>query len=627
MRRLTEMRPPQVQHSEAAGTVQRDFDNAPFDGASISEGPSWPTGLTVGISSLALAACGEGGSGPQPVTTLVGPSPTPTPSPSSTQSTSEFTLEDKAAARFLLRAGFTASVASVASVRSEGQVAWLHRQMRAANDQTAKEFFEERGYDEVTRNREFKFDRLTDEMIWDQLLRGGNSVRKRIALALSEFFVVSANRLNVVWPSQAVGAFWDLLNENAFANFKTLLREVTLSPAMGAFLDTIGNKKADPSTGRLPDENFAREVMQLFTIGLYELEIDGTLRTQSDRPIETYTNSDVEGLAHVFTGFDLDASGLQSFLDPVRPVDVIFEPEIVRRPLTPIPTKWQNPSQSRQHSLEEKRFLGSAIPAGTGPIESVELAIDTLFRHANVGPFFCKQMIQRLVTSNPRPEYVARVATVFNDNGKGVRGDLKAVFTSILTDEEANAPLGLDDYRFGKLREPAVRFVQFGRTFGLAKSGEQGITRDLSDGERLLGQVPLRSPSVFNFFRPEYVPPQSVTQANDMLGPEFQLVNEISVAGYINFMSRSISGETYWLNGFAPDYSDYLDMAHQPTRLLDRLDLELTAGQLRPFTREIILDAVNSLAVEESSREDLKKQTVQIIVMLIMASTDYLVQK
>ena len=620
-----EMRPATAPVSEVTEIQQRDCSrDGNQDSVKLETLPA-SAGLAIGASSLSLAACGEGGSGPQPVTSSFGPTPTPSPSPS--PSASALTVEDKAAARFLLRAGFAASRAAVESVKSEGRTAWLHRQMLAANDETTKKFFQDRGYDEVTRDREFKFDRLTDEMIWDQLLRGGNNVRKRIALALSEFFVVSANSLKIVWPAQAAGAYWDLLNENAFGNFKSLLRAITLSPAMGAFLDTIGNKKKDPTTGRVPDENFAREVMQLFTIGLYELEIDGTLRTQSGRPIETYSNSDVEGLAHVFTGFDLDASGLQSFLDPVRPVDVVFEPEIVRRPLTPIPAKWQNPSQSSQHSLEEKRFLGAAIPAGTGPIESVELAIDILFRHANVGPFFGKQMIQRMVTSNPSPEYVARVATVFNDNGNGVRGDLKAVFTSILTDEEANDPSGLDDYRFGKLREPAVRFVQFGRTFGLAKSGEQGITRDLSDGERLLGQVPLRSPSVFNFFRPEYVPPQSVTQANDMLGPEFQLVNEMSVAGYINFMSRSISGETYWLNGFAPDYSDYFDLAHQPTRLLDRLDLELTAGQLRPFTREIILNAVNSLAVEESSSEDLKKQAVQIIVMLIMASTDYLVQK
>lgn len=499
--------------------------------------------------------------------------------------------------------------------------------MRAANDRSARDFFESKGYDQIDTNEEFKTSKRTDEMIWDQLLSGGNMLRKRIALALSEFFVVSASPLDMKWAAQAMGAYWDVLNEHAFGNFRSLLHSIALNPAMGSFLDTIGNKKEDPASGRVPDENFAREIMQLFSIGLYELNLDGSFVTKNGQPVETYTNEDVQGLARVFTGFDLDASGLESFSDPGRSVGVIFEAEIVRRQLTPIPTKWPKPGHENEHSTEEKRFLDTVIPPGTGPIESVYLAVEALSKHPNVGPFFGKQMIQRLVTSNPSPGYVSRVAAVFNDNGKGVRGDLAAVFSAILLDEEANSDATLDDYRFGKLREPMLRFVQFARTFNLAKGGQSGVIRSFSDSENLLGQSPLRSPSVFNFFRPGYIPARSVTQANGMVGPELQLVNEISVAAYVNFMVRTIEGNGYWLNDLAPDYSSFTGLAHDSQKLLDELDLILTAGQLRPFTREQITNALQSLSLQESSPEDLKIKAVQVAVMLIMTSTDYLVQK
>ena len=499
--------------------------------------------------------------------------------------------------------------------------------MRQPNDSTARDFFEAAGFDEITADRIFLKDQPTDQMIWDHLLSGGNGVRKRAALALSEFFVVSANDLDILWPAQAVGAFWDLLNDHAFGNYRELLEAVTLSPAMGAFLDLLGNRKEDPSTGRVADENFAREIMQLFSIGLDELNIDGTPKTSGGRSIETYNNDDVAGLAMVFTGYDLDASGLARKSDPGRPVDQIPEVEIVRRPMTADPSLWRFPESASQHSASEKRFLGMSVPPGTGPEQSLQIALDTLFNHPNVGPFFGKQMIQRLVTSNPSPAYVRRVAETFNNNGRGVRGDLAAVFKAILLDPEAQSEAGLNDLRFGKLREPALRFIQFGRTFGLKAISGLGVDRNLSDASQYIGQVPLRSPSVFNFFRPGFVQPNTFASANDMVAPEFQLADETSVAGYLNFMERTIEGDAFWLNDLRPDYRDLIAIADDVDALLDRLNLLLTANQLRQATRDSIASAMNDVAANSDSSDGEKLRRVHIGIMLIMASLDYLIQK
>ncbi len=574
---------------------------------------------------IGATACGGEGSSTSGFADMIGMgSPTPSPSPSPSQTSDQ---ADAAAARFLLRASLFASLSSISAVRSEGTEAWLDRHMRQPNDRTAGDFFSETGLDEITADRIFLKDQATDRMIWDQLLAGGNGVRKRIALALSEFFVVSANDLDILWPAQAVGAYWDLLNEHAFGNYRDLLEAVTLSPAMGAFLDMLGNRREDPTTGRVADENFAREIMQLFSIGLSELNLDGSLRTNMGQPIETYDNDDVAGLAMVFTGYDLDASGLEFKADPGRPVDQIPSADIVRRPMTAVPSRWRFPESTSQHSMSEKRFLGTSIPPGTGPEQSLKIALDRLFNHPNVGPFFGKQMIQRLVTSNPSPDYVRRVAETFNNNGRGVRGDLAAVFKAVLLDPEAQSDVGLNDLRFGKLREPAIRFIQFARTFGLRTDRGVGVDRNLSDSSQYIGQVPLRSPSVFNFFRPGFVQPNTYASTNKMVAPEFQIADETSVAGYLNFMERTIEGDAFWLNDLRPNYDDLIAIADDASKLVDRLDLILTAGQLRQATRDNIVAAIGDVSLVAGGSQDEKLRRVHIGIMLTMASLDYLIQK
>ncbi|UYV16764.1 DUF1800 domain-containing protein [Porphyrobacter sp. ULC335] len=565
--------------------------------------------------ALAVAACGGGGSeggssgggGSPPVATVRKPQ------------------TDAEAARFLLQASLSASTGAIADLRSEGYGPWLDRQFGIANAQTGRGFLADRGFDRVDANRFYNGTITGDYMVWSQLLSGGNSVRKRIAFALSEFFVVSLTGINMVWRAPAIGEYWDILNRHAFGNFRDLLQDITLNPAMGTFLNTRGNRRAD-SSGRVPDENYAREVMQLFTIGLFELNADGTNRLASGNPIETYTSADVSGLARVFTGYDFDQAGL-AFTTEVGGTRQIPDPEFARRPMTADPARWVPARATGFHSAEAKTFLGLTIPANTNAADSLRLALDHLFNHANVGPFFARQMIQRLVTSNPSPAYVGRVAAIFANNGQGRRGDLAAVFKAILTDNEALDAAGLTNPNFGKLREPVLRYVQLARTFGARSNSGNWQIGDLSDAANALGQSPLRSPSVFNFFRPGYFPTNTEIANRGLLAPEFQLVNETSVAGYVNFLERALTGGRAPVADIALDFATEVGLAQDAAALLDRLDLLLTGRQLSAGVRDTIRTAMEDVALTASSTNADRLRRVQIGVTLILASTDYLIQK
>ena len=599
-------------------------DNIVADDVSFEPSESRGAGMrTAGVSAAALAtaACGSEGSGG--VFGIGG---------SGTDGTSPL-LEAEAtkaqAARFVLRASLSATENDIATVENHGYEFWLDRQMDAKNAQSAKEFFEAKNFNRLDRDELYFRSWPADAMIWSQLFSGGSGVRKRIALALSEFFVVSTNGVeNLIWRSQGMGAYWDALNFHAFGNYRELLEAITLMPVMGTFLNTLGNRKADAATGRVPDENFGREVMQLFSIGLYQLNLDGTVkRDGAGNPIETYTNEDVTGISKVFTGYDLDFSQTRMHPNPNGASWEIPEWDVAMRPMTADPAKWRWSRGEDYHAPEEKRFLGTVIPSNTGAKASMRMAINTLAEHPNVAPFFCKQMIQRLVTSNPSPAYVRRVAQVFEADAKGKRGNLRAVFKAILLDEEALSDTSYADPRFGKLREPMLRYVQWGRTFDLrSESGKWDIgTTDHPVWS--LGQSPLRSPSVFNFFRPGYAATNSQTAANDMVAPEFQLVNETTVAAYVNFMSQVIRGRGWHSRDVQPRYRQELAIAHDSVKLLDRLDLLLTGGQLTGASRDAILPALDSLTVTQSSSEEDKLKRIHIAVLLVMSSYDYLIQR
>jgi len=273
------------------------------------------------------------------------------------------------------------------------------------------------------------------------------------------------------------------------------------------------------------------------------------------------------------------------------------------------------------HSSLQARFLGATVPANTDGSTALRMALDTLASHANLGPFIGRQLIQRLVTSNPSPAYVARVAAAFANNGAGMRGDLSAVVRAVLTDEEARSLAGLSAPTFGKLREPVLRLVQWARAFKATSLSTDWTVGNLSDAATRLGQSPLRSPSVFNFFRPGYVPAGTGIAASALVAPEFQLANESSVAGYLNFMQSVVASGHADLK---PDYSAELALAADATALLARVDKLLCAGQLQASSRSTILNAINSISATTATGS---ANRVYAAVLLVMASPDYLVQR
>ena len=545
------------------------------------------------LSAVALAACGGGaGTGTSSGSSST-PTPTPTPTPTVVKSTAA------QASRLLMQAQFAATDADITAVQNQGYSTWLDAQLAAPTSQTGWDWLMANGYNDVS----FISQSLPmDYMIWKQLMGSPDQVRKRVALALSEIMVASVVGVAVNWRSFAMAAYWDTLVANAFGNFRTLLEAITLNPAMGYYLNTLGNQKAVVSTGRVPDENYAREVLQLFTIGLYELNADGSNKLGSTgQPIETYTQLDITSLARVFTGWTLDNTGstTSNLLN-------------VKQPMANI---------AALHETGASTFLGITVPANVTAAEALRITLDGIFNHANVGPFIGKQLIQRLVTSNPTPAYVGRVTAIFNNNGSGVRGDMKAVIKAVLLDDEARNDATLARTDFGRIREPIVRLVQWARTFNVTSPSDQWRIADTSSDSTRLGQSPLRSPTVFNFFRPGFVPPNTALASSGQVSPELQLVSEVTVAGYLNFMQTVVKTG---LADAVPAYTTERALLSDTTALVDRLNLLLTANQLSAATTAAIRTALAAIAITTTTGQD---NRVAAAIWLVMASPEYLVQK
>ena len=442
-----------------------------------------------------------------------------------------------------------------------------------------------------------------DYTVWRNFASSPDQLRQRVVFALSQILVVSIEGIGGSWAGWGVAYYLDLLDQHAFGNFRALLEDVTLSPAMGIYLSMRGSRKAD-ANGRQPDENYAREIMQLFTIGLVELHADGTPRLVGGNPVETYGEADVSGLARVFTGWDYGSGSSDG-------------PERLVKPLVNV---------ASQHEAGTKTFLGTTVPANTSAINSLRLALDRLFNHANVGPFIGRQLIQRLVTSNPSAAYVGRVSAVFNDNGAGVRGDMKAVLRAILTDPEArNTSAARADAHGGKLREPALRFAAWARACNVGSASGQWRLGNLSDPATRLGQSPLHSASVFNFYRPGYVPPNTAIATAGKVAPEFQITTESSVAGYLNFMQSSISNSGGLLSSdVKADYAAWLPLAGDPAALAAEANLLLAADQLSAARVALIRDA---LAAMPSATSANRLSRVHAAVLLTLAAPESLVAK
>ena len=531
--------------------------------------------------SSAVAACGGGGGDSTP------PPPPPPASISAAQ-----------ASRFLAQASIGATRSEIARVQSLGYAAWLAEQFALPQQGTRWDWLVSKGFDAATnKNGEAGF----DASAWRKLIASPDTLRQRVTLALSEVVVTAIDGLvgGGGWKAFSAAAWLDMLEANAFGNYRTLLQDVSRSPAMGLFLTFRGNVKADPSKGTLPDENYAREVMQLFTIGLQKLKPDGSLLLAGGQPQDTYGQDDIGGLARVFTGWDFDLAG-----------GTAATPDYQRRPMIQVPSR---------HESGAKRFLGTTIAAGTDGATSLGLALDALFAHPNIAPFISRQLIQRLVTSNPSPAYTARVAAVFANDGTGSKGNLRAVLEAILLDDEARnvatAPGG------GKLREPMLRFLAWARAFNASSASDAWAIGNTTDPGTRLGQSPLRSPSVFNFFRPGYVPPNSAIGSAGLVAPEFQITNESSVIGYVNYLQRAVSTG---IGDLAADYTSLLALADNAQALLDELNLVLAAGQIGVANIATMKTGLDSMA---SGTDAARRNRVQAALVLVLAAPEFLVLK
>jgi uncharacterized protein (DUF1800 family) len=396
-----------------------------------------------------------------------------------------------------------------------------------------------------------------------------------------------------------------LLETHAFGNHRAMLQQISLSAPMGEYLTYRASAKANPISGALPDENYARELMQLFTIGLQQLDLDGTPVLTNGQPTPTYQLADITGLARVFTGWDFDLAGLSG-------AAATATPDFMRRPMKQVPSR---------HETGAKTFLGTTIPAGTDATLGLSLALDAICAHPNVAPFLCRQLIQRLVTSNPSPAYVARVATVFNNDGNGAKGNLRAVTRALLLDDEARRPADATGPSVGKLREPILRFTAWARAYGVTSPSGAWAVGSTADPATRLAQSPLRSPTVFNFFRPGYVPPSTGIGTAALVAPEFQITNESSVIGVINFMQRAVAGS---VGDLTPDYASLISIADDAVALIAEINLVLAANQLRAST---VSSLATALATMPSGTDVLRRNRINAALVLVLAAPEFIVQK
>lgn len=497
------------------------------------------------------------------------------------------------ASRFLAQATFGPTPADMEAVVRDGYAAWLDRQLAMPPSQTHFDWLLQQGKN----TEEFKGNGINaplESTLWRKFISAPDQVRTRVAFSLSEIFVVGVSSITASWPLFGAAGFMDLLAEHALGNYRDLLAAVSQNLSMGCMLTYRGNRKEDPKTGRHPDENYAREIMQLFSIGLLELEPDGSLKMVDGKPVETYTNADVQGLAKVFTGWDINGPE----------TDVEFH----RRPMA---------LNNALHSLAEKRFLGAVIPPGTDGHLSLKRAIDVISAHPNVGPFIGTQLIQRLVTSNPSRAYVRRVSAAFDDDGTGARGNLKAVVRAILLDPEARNP-DLNAPDWGKVREPILRFSGWARAFGADSINGVWAMPDTTDNTIRLAQSPMRSASVFNFFRPRYVPPVTELARRHLVAPELQITDETSVAGYLNFLAIYV--DRGW-EDLQTSYAAEIALAPDPAALVARVALLLAGDAFSDRTAAAIAQAVSSIP------PDRPRDRVRAAITLVAATPEYLVQK
>jgi len=447
-----------------------------------------------------------------------------------------------------------------------------------------------------------------------------DQLRQRVAFALSEILVISKNGPLLTYPDARV-SYYDVLVRNAFGNFEDLLKEVSYHPAMGKYLSYLGNPKANPETGSHPDENYAREVMQLFTVGLYKLNLDSSKKLIHGKTIPTYSQNDIKEMARIFTG--LSDNNAQF------PAEAAFSSYKSR-------TQAMQAFES-QHDMGSKTVLGQIIHAGStkGDIDG---ALHMLFIHENTAPFISKQLIQRLVTSNPSPEYVARVASIFKNNGKEISGDLSAVVKAILLDDEA---LRVEEHpeNFGKFREPLLYFTHLFRAFHAKGKKDNRIQVDNGptyqyesfnfNGTGMMKQEgALEALTVFNYFAPDDTPYALGKQG--LVAPELMLYGKKGIddvlMGVIN--KNGFIYDTYSLT-IDLDLSKEIAFINQKdfVGLLEHLDILLTGKQMSQKSKNIMINYLKNVKLNHNGNPITSEELARYAIALVITSPAYALQK
>jgi uncharacterized protein (DUF1800 family) len=505
------------------------------------------------------------------------------------------------AARFLMQAAFGGTLEEIERVQQLGYSGWIAEQMAKPPTLHAtyiKQITEHMlrggkggGYNVGEPNTAAAFLHGNNMMsaFARATIQGDDQLRQRVAFALSQILVASRRDANLENRCLGMSDFYDIFVKNAFGNYSDILQKVTMHPVMGRYLSHVGNQKAHPEINQYPDENYAREVMQLFTVGLWHLNPDGSRQVdENGEPIPTYSNAEITQTARVMTGLWFSGhnwgDGGFSEADYATPMGM----------------------HADRHDFGHKTLLdGYVIPAraatADNAVRDIEDAITCLFNHPNTGVFIGKQLIQFLVTDNPSPSYIERVATAFADNGQGVRGDLGAVVKAILLDAEARDLRFSEASNYGRLKEPVIRTMALGRAFGLKQSPDL-LWWDWSDFASTCRQEPTASPSVFNFYRPEYRAPGLLTQ-NNLASPVFQITDSFSSIAFPNRLWHILDeGFSQWRGYRCPlDLSRERELAVAPERLIDHLNTLFCGGRMKASTRTSIMNAINQIPAKETA--------------------------
>ena len=536
----------------------------------------WVLRFAMSALCASLAACGGGGGGSSS-SAGTGATATSDALPASTAAKPT----DRAASRLLEQASFGPTPSTIADVQKVGYAIYIDHQIAASGSDYPNPTANDSGLDPI------------QQRFFVNAVSSPDQLRQRVALALGEIFVISGLK---VGSTAAFVPYERLLLRDAFTTYETLLRDVSMSPAMGRYLDMVDNEKADPVAGTSPNENYAREIMQLFSIGLNKLNPDGTAVLDTNGlPVPAYTQDQVEGMAAAFTGW--------TFAPTAGTPSDVHNPENYALPMIPVDST---------HDTSQKTIVGGAVlPAGMGAQQELDMVMHVLATHPNTGPFIARRLIQSLVTSNPSPAYVKRIANVFDDDGRGTHGNLAAVVKAILLDLEARRGDSASTVNVldGKLKEPVLFMSGLMRALGATTNGAS-----MSWNSYLMRQDLFNPPNVFNYFPPDYG-----VSAGKYNGPEFKLYNAPTIAARANFANGLLYN--YIDSGTSVDITPWVALlAQSPATLVDAIDQRFLHGSMSAQLRSAVLAAVQTIAPNDPN------EAVRAALYVVATSPAYNVQ-